>query len=69
MNSAEMLWEVILAKWVFWQRVSKQLLMQKFRLLFQRGRLFFFLLEDLCLMSWWKYLLWDHWIYPHKDVL
>lgn len=42
MNSAEVLWEVIIAKWEFWQRVSKQLFMQKFRLRFKRGKLFLF---------------------------
>lgn len=38
MNSAEVLWEVIIVKWDFWQWVSKQL--SRFRLHFTRGRLF-----------------------------
>lgn len=38
MNSAEVLWEVIIVKRGFWQRVSKQL--SRFRLHFTRGRLF-----------------------------
>lgn len=42
MNSAEVLWEVIIAKWEFWQRASKQLFMQRFRLHFRRERLFLF---------------------------
>lgn len=36
MNSAGMLWEVITAKREFWQAISKQVFMQKLRLLKKR---------------------------------